>query len=61
MVKKKNGHWRRFQHPQLLPKLAKGCQCKYPSAAQRDRLEGLLVVDQVVINVNKKYQVYIYF
>ena len=34
---------------------------KYPNATQHDWLEGLLVVDQGVIKVNRKDQVCIFF
>ena len=39
----------------------KDVDIKYPNATQRDWLEGILVVDQGVIKVNHKDQVYKFF
>ena len=39
----------------------KDVNAKYPNMAQRDWLEGLLVIDQGVIKFNHKDQVWIYF
>ena len=41
--------------------LRKDVDAKYPNATQRDQLEGLIVVDQGVINVNHREQVCIFF
>ena len=39
----------------------KDVDAKYPNATQRDRLEGLIVVDKGVIMVNHRDQVCIFF